>query len=139
MCNFNLDFTSISCFTSKNILSKVISIHHVSMLTSPSTYHKIHFRIKWAVNPLSQFINCKFQKYVSVSICHCYRASFMKSLFIAYLERWMVSFHGSPGLISFYCECDVSFLFCLFCYFCCRVYYLLSYWGKFVNTHNKAV
>ena len=37
------------------------------------------------VNPLSQlYIDRKFQKYISVSICQCHRASFMRSLCVAY-------------------------------------------------------
>ena len=82
------------------------------------------------MNPLSQvYINRKSQKYVSISICHYHRASFMKSLFIAYLEQWVISWPS--GLISVFCECVVCFYFCLFSYFCCGVYYLLRYWGKF--------
>ena len=85
------------------------------------------------MNPLSQlYINRQLQKYVSVSICHYHRASFMKSLFIAYLEQWVISWLSR--LISFYCECVVCFYFCLFSYFCCLMYYLLRYWGRFVNT-----
>ena len=85
------------------------------------------------MNPLSQlYINRQLQKYVSVSICHYHRASFMKSLFIAYLEQWVISWLSR--LISFYCECVVCFYFCLFSYFCCLIYYLLRYWGRFVNT-----
>ena len=53
-------------------------------------YPKIHFRI---MNPLSQlYINRKFQKYVSVSICHCYRASFMRSLFIEFMNGDILSY-----------------------------------------------
>ena len=64
------------------------------MLTCPSTVHlahpKIHFRIIRTVNPLSQrYINRKFQKYISVSICHGHRASFMRPLFIAFKnDEW---------------------------------------------------
>ena len=132
MCKFRLDFRKISCFISKNTMSKVILKYQVSMLTCPSvhpTYPKIHFRITRTVNPLSQlYINRKFQKYISVSICPCHRAYFMGSLFI-----------GSAALISFYCVCVVSFYFSLFSFFFCGVYYLLRYGGKFNNTYNKAV
>ena len=132
MCKFSLDFRKISCFISKNILSKVVLKYKISMLTCPSTVHpaypKIHFRMR-TVNPLSQlYINRKFQKYISVSICPCHRAYFMGSLFI-----------GSAALISFYCVCVVSFYFSLFSFFFCGVYYLLRYGGKFNNTYNKAV
>ena len=64
------------------------------MLTCPSTVHpaypKIHFRIMRTVNPLSQlYINLKFQKCISVSICQCHRASFIGSLFIAFKnDEW---------------------------------------------------
>ena len=79
----------MSCFISENILSKVVLKYQVSELTCPSTAHlaypKIHFIIMRTVNPLSQlYINRKFQKYISVSICHCHRASFMRSFFIAF-------------------------------------------------------
>ena len=78
------------------------------------------------MNPLSQlYINKKFHKSASVSICHYHRASFKKSLFIAYLEQ--ESFRGSPGLVSFYCECVVTFYFSLFSYFCCEVYFCCQY------------
>ena len=64
------------------------------MLTCPSTVHfaypKIHFRKMRTVNSVSQlYINCKFQKCISVSICHCHRASFMRYLFIAFkIDEW---------------------------------------------------
>ena len=92
-CKFSLDFRKISCFISKNILSKVVLKYKISMLSCPSTVHpaypKIHFRMR-TVNPLSQlYINRKFQKYISVSICHCHRAPFMRSLFIAFKnDEW---------------------------------------------------
>ena len=97
-------FQKISCFISKNILSKVVLKYEVSMLTCPSTVHpahpKIHFRIIRTVNPLSQrYINRNFQKYISVSICHGHRASFMRSLFIAFKnDEWchFVVRIGSP-------------------------------------------
>ena len=86
---FSLYFRKLSCFISKNILSKIVSI-----LPCPSTvrpaYPKIHFRI---MNPPSQlYINRKFQKYISVSICHCHRASFMRSLFIAFMNGDILSY-----------------------------------------------
>ena len=104
MCKFSLNFRKISCFISKNILSKVVLKYEVSMLTCPSTVHpahpKIHFRIIRTVNPLSQrYINRKFQKYISVSICNGHRASFMRSLFIAFKnDEWchFVVRIGSP-------------------------------------------
>ena len=88
-----LDFRKTFRFICKNIMSKVILKYQVSMLTCPSvhpTYPKIHFRITRTVNPLSQlYINRKFQKYISVSICHCHRAPFMRSLFIAFKnDEW---------------------------------------------------
>ena len=50
-----------------------------------AAYLEIHFRIMRIVNPLSQlYINQKLKKYISVSICHCHRASFMRSFFIAF-------------------------------------------------------
>ena len=59
------------------------------MLTCQSNvlpaYLEIHFRIMRIVNPLSRlYINQKLKKYTSVSICHCHRASFMRSFFIAF-------------------------------------------------------
>ena len=88
MCRFSLDFTKISCFISKIIVSKVVLKYQVSVLTSPSfhpAYPKINFRILRTLNPLSQLhTNRKFEKYISVSICHCHRASFMRSFFIAF-------------------------------------------------------
>ena len=105
-----LDFRKTFRFVCKSIMSKVILKYQVSMLTCPSvhpTYPKIHFRITRTVNPLSQlYINRKFQKYISVSICPCHRPYFMGSLFI-----------GSAALISFYCVCVVSFYFSLFSFF----------------------
>ena len=115
MCKFRLDFRKTLRFISKNTTSKVILKYQVSMLTCPCVhpaYPKIHFRItkrtfQRTVNPLSQiYINRKFQKYISVSICPCHRAYFMGSLFI-----------GSAALISFYCVCVVSFYFSLFSFF----------------------
>ena len=94
VCKFSLDFRKIPCFISKNILPKVVLKHKVSMLTCPSTVHlaypKIHFRKMRTVNSVSQLcINCTFQKYISVSICHCHRESFMRSLFIAFkIDVW---------------------------------------------------
>ena len=122
MCKFSLDFRKISCFISKNILSKVVLKYEVLILTYPSNVHpaypKIHFRIMRIVNPLSQlYINRKLQKYISVSICHCHRASFMRSLFIAFKnDEWchFVVRIGSPALILFYCVCVFSFYFSLF-------------------------
>ena len=137
-----MDFRNISCFTSKNILWKTILKYHVSMLTGPTcVYSKICFRIIRAVKTLSQlYMNRKFQKYVSVSFCHCHRVSFMNSLFIAYKnDEWchFVVRIGSPFLTSFYCICFICFYASLFSF--CGVYFLLRYWGKLVNTHNKAV
>ena len=115
MCKFRLDFRKTLRFISKNTTSKVILKYQVSMLTCPCVhpaYPKIHFRItkrtfQRTVNPLSQiYINRKFQKYISVSICPCHRAYFMGSLFIS-----------SAALISFYCVCVVSFYFSLFSFF----------------------
>ena len=93
VCKFRLDFRKILCFISKNTMSKVILKYQVSMLTCPSVhpaYLKIHFRITRTVNPLS------------VSICHCHRASFMKSLFFAFKNsEWchFVVHIGSLALI----------------------------------------
>ena len=116
-----MDLRNIACFTSKNILSKVTLKHDVSILTTHPVHPKIHFRIIRAVNPLSQlYINQKFQKYVSVSICHCHRASFMKSLFIAYNDdewRHLVVRIDSLAFISFYCVWVASFYFSIFNYF----------------------
>ena len=89
VCKFSLDFRKVSWFISKNILQKVVLKYEVSILTCPSTVHtaypKIHFRIMRTVNALSQqYINRKFQKYISVTICHCYRVSLMTSLFTAF-------------------------------------------------------
>ena len=123
----------MSCFISKNTRPKVILKYQVSMLTCPSvhsTYPKIHFRIMRAVNRLSQLnINRKFQKYISVSICHYHRESFMKSLFIAFeSDEWchFVVRFGSSALISFYCVCVVSFYFSPFSYFSV---YSITCWG----------
>ena len=124
MCKFSLDFTKTLRFISKNTMSKVILKYQVSMLTCPSvhpTYPKIHFRITRTVNPLSQlYINRKFQKYISVSICPCHRASFVRSLFIAFKNdewRHFVVLIVSIALISFHCLCVASFCFSLFSYF----------------------
>ena len=104
MCKFSLDFRTISCFISKNILSKLVLKYEVSILTCPSNIHpaypEIHFRIVRIVNPLSQLhINRKLQKYISVIICHCHRVSFMRSHFIAFKnDEWchFVVRIGSP-------------------------------------------
>ena len=100
------NFRKISCFISKNRPPKVILKHQVFMLTCLSVYPaypKIHFRIMRTVNPLSQlYINRKFQRYLSVTICHFHRASFMKYLFIAFKnDEWyhFVVRIGSPALI----------------------------------------
>ena len=74
------------------------------MLTCQSNvlpaYLKIHFRIMRIVNPLSRlYINQKLKKYISVSICHCHRASFMRSFFIAFKNDELCHFVvpiGSP-------------------------------------------
>ena len=103
LCKFSLHFRKISCFISKNVLSKVVLKYQVSMLTCPSlrpAYPKIRFRIMRTVNPLSQpYIIRKFQKYISISICHCHKASFIRSLFIAFKsDEWcrFVVRVGSP-------------------------------------------
>ena len=103
LCKFSLHFRKISCFISKNILSKVVLKYQASMLTCPSlhpAYPKIRFRIMRTVNPLSQpCIIRKFQKYISISICHCHKASFIRSLFIAFKNNEWCRFVvrvGSP-------------------------------------------
>ena len=133
-------------FISKNTMPKVILKYQVSMLTCPSVhpaYHKIHSRITRTVNPLSQlYINQKFQKYISVSICSCHRTSFERSLFIAFKnDEWchFVVRIGSVALISFYCVCLVSFYFSLFLLLSYGVHSLLRYGGKFNNTYSKLV
>ena len=117
-------FRKISFFISKSILSKVFLKYQVSMLAYSSVYAaylKSHFRIMRTVNPLSQlYINRKFQNYICVSICHCHRASFMRSLFIAFKSNEWFNFvvHiGSPVFFLFYCVCVVSFYFSAFSYF----------------------
>ena len=93
-----LDFRKTFRFICKNIMSKVILKYQVSMLTCPSvhpTYPKIDFRIMRTVNRLSQLnINRKFQKYISVSICH----------FTEYLLWDLSSLHlkAMIGVISWY-------------------------------------
>ena len=94
------------------------------MLTCPSVhpaYPKIYFRIMKTVNPLSQqCINRKFRKYTYANICHCHRASFMRSLFFAFKnDKWchFVVRIGSPVLILVYCGYAFSFYFSLFSYF----------------------
>ena len=151
MCKFRLDFRKTLRFISKNTTSKVILKYQVSMLTCPCVhpaYPKIHFRItkrtfQRTVNPLSQiYINRKFQKYISVSICPCHRAFFMRFLFIAFKNDEWCHFAvriNSLALISFYCVCVVSFYFPFFSYYFCGVHYLLGYGGKFNNTYYKAV
>ena len=119
-----MDFRKTLRFISKNTMSNVILKFQVSMLTCPSdhpAYPKIHFGITRIVNPLSQLhINRKFQKYISVSICPCHRASFVRSLFIAFKNdewRHFVVLIVSIALISFHCLCVASFCFSLFSYF----------------------
>ena len=119
-----MDFRKTLRFISKNTMSDVILKFQVSMLTCPSdhpAYPKIHFGITRIVNPLSQLhINRKFQKYISVSICPCHRASFVRSLFIAFKNdewRHFVVLIVSIALISFHCLCVASFCFSLFSYF----------------------
>ena len=119
-----MDFRKTLRFISKNAMSNVILKFQVSMLTCPSdhpAYPKIHFGITRIVNPLSQLhINRKFQKYISVSICPCHRASFVRSLFIAFKNdewRHFVVLIVSIALISFHCLCVASFCFSLFSYF----------------------
>ena len=98
MCKFSFDFRKMSCFISKNTMPKVTLKYQVSMLTCPSvhpTYPKIDFRIMRTVNRLSQLnINRKFQKYISVSICH----------FTEYLLWDLSSLHlkAMIGVISWY-------------------------------------
>ena len=134
MCKFRLDFRKILCFMNKNTMSNVILKYQVLMLTCPSVNSacpKIHFRITRTVNPLSQlYINRKFRKYISVSISHSHRASFMRSLVIAFKkDEWchFVVRIGSLALISFYCVCAVSF---------CLSYFLVestTCWGMEVS------
>ena len=119
-----MDFRKTLRFISKNTMSNVILKFQVSMLTCPSdhpAYPKIHFGITRIVNPLLQLhINRKFQKYISVSICPCHRASFVRSLFIAFKNdewRHFVVLIVSIALISFHCLCVASFCFSLFSYF----------------------
>ena len=119
-----MDFRKTLRFISKNTMSDVILKFQVSMLTCPSdhpAYPKIHFGITRIVNPLSQLhINRKFQKYISVSICPCHRASFVRSLFIAFKNdewRHFVVLIVSIALVSFHCLCVASFCFSLFSYF----------------------
>ena len=107
MCKFSLDFRKMLCFISKNVLSKVILKYQISMLTCPSVhlgYPEIHFRIMRTVNPLSELhINRKFQKYIFTSICHCHRASFMRSLFIAFKNDGVILWYvlALQGLFHF--------------------------------------
>ena len=72
-------------FIKTNVCWEVILKYQVSMLTCPSVhsaYPKIHFRITRTVNPLSElYINRKFQKYISVSICHCHSVFYEISLY----------------------------------------------------------
>ena len=115
MCKFSLDFTKTLRFISKNTMSKVILKYQVSMLTCPSvhpTYPKIHFKITRTVNPLSQpYINRKFQKYISVTICHCHRASFMRSVFIVFkIDEWYHFVYVLALQRSFHFIACVSFL-----------------------------
>ena len=85
VCKFRLDFRKILCFISKNTVSKVILKYQVSRLSCQSVhpaYPKIHFRTTRNVNPLSRlYINRKFQKYISASVCYCHRASLLNSLY----------------------------------------------------------
>ena len=85
VCKFRLDFRKILCFISKNTMSKVILKYQVSRLSCQSVhpaYPKIHFRTTRNVNPLSRlYINRKFQKYISASVCYCHRASLLNSLY----------------------------------------------------------
>ena len=117
------NFRKISCFISKNRPPKVILKHQVFMLTCLSVYPaypKIHFRIMRTVNPLSQlYINWKFQRYLSVTICHFHRASFMKYLFIAFktmngIISWYVL--GLQRLFHFIIIARLSFLFISLCF-----------------------
>ena len=123
-------------------MSKVILKYQVSMLTCPSVhpaYPKIHFKITRTVNPLSQpYINRKFQKYISVTICHCHRA-FLWDLSLLYLK-------SMNGIISCtYWLSSAHFILLRVCRFFVflsyfrGVHYLLRYGSKFNNTYNKAV
>ena len=134
-----MDFRKTLRFISKNTMSNVILKFQVSMLTCPSdhpTYPKIHFGITRIVNPLSQLhINRKFQKYISVSICPCHRASFVRSLFIAFKNdewRHFVVLIVSIALISFHCLCVASFCFSLFSYFFAEA---TTCWGISLTIH----
>ena len=128
MCKFRLDFRKTLRFISKNTTSKVILKYQVSMLTCPCVYPaypKIHFRMtkrtfQRTVNPLSQiYINRKFQKYISVSICPCHSVFYKISLIAFKNDDWchFVVGIGSVAFKSFYCVCIVSFYFSLFSYF----------------------
>ena len=131
LCKFSLHFRKISCFISKNILSKVVLKYEVLILTYPSNVHpaypKIHFRIMRIVNPLSQlYINRKLQKYISVSICHCHRASFMRSLFIAFKNDGVISWYVLALQRLFHFIACVSLLpFALFF----LMFFVESCWG----------
>ena len=76
LASVEISFGKTLWLISKNTMSKAILKYQVSMLTCPSVhpaYPKLHFKITRTVNPLSQlYINPKFQKYISVSICPCH-------------------------------------------------------------------
>ena len=126
-------------------MSKVVLKYQVSMLTSPSfhpAYPKIHFRILRTLNPLSQLhINQKFEKYISVSICHCHRVSFMRSFIIAFKNKMngFISWQVSAPQCLFHFIAWVSFLSIslFFLIFCCSP--LLAEVLRFNKTYNKVV
>ena len=123
-----MDFRNISCFVSKNILSKVILKYHVSMLTFPSCVSQNPFQnnrsCESSITTIYQSKISKIciHKICKISICinHCHKASFMKSLLIAYKNHEWFHFVvriRSPALVQFYCVWSVSFYFPLFYYF----------------------
>ena len=123
------------------MLSKVILKYHASVIKHLHPEHPIiHFRIIRAVNPLSQrAINQKLWNYITVSIYHCHKGSFMNSLYCI-KKRWNMSFRGTYWLsIAYLILLHVChfFLFLFFSYFYLRS--LLGYWHKYVNTCSKAV
>ena len=98
----------VKIYCQKHIVSEIIA------------YPKIYFRIIRVTSPLWQlYINQKFQKYISVSVYHCYKAPFMISLFIAYKndECYFMVFIGSPLLIARIISFNFSFSSLFFLFF----------------------
>ena len=134
-----MNFINISCFISKNILLKVILQNHVSVLASPSCTSQNPFQSNKSCESIGIFKNIYLLVFAFFRECLFWNHS------ILHVGTMKVSFRGTYWLsCAYFILLPVCFfyfsLFSFFSFFVfCGVFYLLSYWGKLVNSLNKAV